>query len=80
VFLVGALPVWLLAYASLQVSPEVMISFVVQAMCQYSVAGAAIGTVAAYPAERSAAEDTGRHPDFSELTASQRGRRGRACR
>src|SRR6516225_2322746 len=57
VFLVGALPVWLLAYASFQVSPEVMASFVLQAMCQYSAAGAAIGAVAGHPAEQVAAAD-----------------------
>jgi len=50
VFLVGALPVWLLAYASFQLSPEVMVSFVLQAACQYSAAGAAVGAVAGHPA------------------------------
>jgi hypothetical protein len=51
VFLVGALPVWLLAYASFSVSPEVMAWFVLQAAFQYLAAGAAIGAVAAYRAE-----------------------------
>jgi hypothetical protein len=52
VFLVGSLPVYLLAYAAFQVSPEVIVSWVAQSLCQYLAAGAAMGAVAG-PAERS---------------------------
>jgi hypothetical protein len=47
VFLVGALPVWALAYAVFSVSPEVMASFVIQSVCQYLAAGAAVGAARA---------------------------------
>lgn len=46
VFALGALPVWLLMYASVRVSPEVMLSFVVRSVCQYAAAGVAVGAVA----------------------------------
>lgn len=46
VFLVGSLPVFLLAFASFQVSPDVIISWVLQSTCQYLAAGAAVGWVA----------------------------------
>ena len=48
-FLVGALPVYLLAYASFRVSPEVIASWTGQAACQYSAAGAAVGWIARRP-------------------------------
>jgi len=50
VFLVGSLPVYLLAYAAFQVSPEVISWWVAQSLCQYLAAGAALGAVAG-PAE-----------------------------
>ena len=46
VFAVGSLPVYLLAFASFQVSPEVVAAWVVQSACQYTAAGAAVGWVA----------------------------------
>jgi hypothetical protein len=45
VFVVGALPVWALAYAAFAVSPGVMASFVIQSLSQYLAAGAAVGAV-----------------------------------
>jgi hypothetical protein len=46
VFVVGSLPVYLLAFASFQVSPEVIVSWIVQSLTQYGCAGMAIGCVA----------------------------------
>ena len=46
VFAVGSLPVYLLAYASFQVSPEVIASWVAQSACQYTAAGGSVGWVA----------------------------------
>jgi hypothetical protein len=46
VFLVGSLPVYLLAFASFQVSQGVMTCWVAQSLCQYVAAGAAVGAVA----------------------------------
>jgi len=46
VFCVGSLPVFLLAFASFQVSVEIMLSWIVQNLCQYLAAGVAIGAVA----------------------------------
>jgi hypothetical protein len=46
VFVVGSLPVYLLAFASFQVSPEVILSWVVQSLAQYVLAGMALGCVA----------------------------------
>lgn len=46
VFLVGSLPVYSLAYASFQVSFDVILSWVAQSACQYMIAGAATGWVA----------------------------------
>jgi hypothetical protein len=43
VFLVGSLPVYLLMFASFAVSPEIIVSWVVQSLCQYTVAGVAVG-------------------------------------
>ena len=43
VFVVGSLPVYLLAFASFQVSPEVIGAWVAQSLCQYAAAGAAVG-------------------------------------
>jgi hypothetical protein len=56
VFVVGSLPVYLLAYAAFQVSLQVIGSWVAQSLCQYLAAGAALGAVAG-PAERNAAAD-----------------------
>ena len=47
VFLVGSLPVFLLAFASFKVSPEVIGCWVAQNLCQCVAAGAAIGALAA---------------------------------
>ena len=44
VFFVGSLPVFLLAFAAVQISPEVMAVWVAQSLCQYAAAGVAIGT------------------------------------
>ena len=46
IFLVGSLPVFLLAFASFQVSVEIIVTWIVQNLCQYLAAGVAIGTVA----------------------------------
>lgn len=46
VFLVGSLPVYLLAFASFQVSAEVVACWVVQSACQYAAAGAVVGAIA----------------------------------
>jgi hypothetical protein len=46
VFVVGSLPVYLLAFASFEVSPEVIAAWVAQSACQYTAAGAALGWVA----------------------------------
>jgi hypothetical protein len=46
VFLVGSLPVYMLAYAAFSVSPGVIGSWVAQSLCQYLAAGAAIGWIA----------------------------------
>jgi hypothetical protein len=45
VFLVGSLPVYLLAFASFQVSPEVIFAWTVQSLAQYALAGMALGCV-----------------------------------
>jgi hypothetical protein len=47
VFVVGALPVYLLSYAAFRVSPEVMLCWVVQSLSQYALAGVVLGRVAA---------------------------------
>lgn len=46
VFLVGSLPIFLIAYASFAVSVEIVASWVLQNACQYLLAGAAVGVVA----------------------------------
>ena len=46
VFCVGSLPVFLLAFASFQMSVEMFLSWIVQNLCQYLAAGVAIGAVA----------------------------------
>jgi hypothetical protein len=46
VFLVGSLPVFLIAYASFTASVEVIASWALQSACQYVLAGAAVGIVA----------------------------------
>jgi hypothetical protein len=46
VFLVGSLPVYLLAFASFQVSREIIVSWIVQSLTQYMLAGMAVGSVA----------------------------------
>lgn len=46
IFLVGSLPVFLLAFASFQMSVEVIVTWIVQNLCQYLAAGVAIGAVA----------------------------------
>jgi hypothetical protein len=46
VFCVGSLPVFLLTFASFQMSVEIMLSWIVQNLCQYLAAGVAIGAVA----------------------------------
>ena len=43
VFVVGSLPVYALNFASFQVSAGVVASWVLQSMCQYSLAGLALG-------------------------------------
>jgi hypothetical protein len=46
VFVVGSLPVYLLAFASFEVSPEVIAWWIAQSASQYLAAGVAIGAVA----------------------------------
>ena len=46
VFLVGSLPIFLIAYASFTVSVEIIASWVLQNACQYLLAGASVGVVA----------------------------------
>lgn len=46
VFLVGSLPVYLLAFASFRVTPDVIVSWIAQSACQYLAAGFAIGLAA----------------------------------
>jgi hypothetical protein len=46
VFLVGSLPIFLIAYASFTVSVEVIGAWVLQNACQYLLAGASVGVVA----------------------------------
>ena len=46
VFLVGSLPIFLIAHASFAASVEVIASWVLQSACQYVLAGAAVGIVA----------------------------------
>jgi hypothetical protein len=46
VFLVGSLPVFLLAYASFNVSRMVIASWIIQNSCQYLAAGLAVALVA----------------------------------
>jgi hypothetical protein len=46
VFLVGSLPVFLVAYASFTVSAEVVASWVLQNACQYLLAGVSVDVVA----------------------------------
>ena len=45
VFAVGSLPVYLLAFASFRVSPEVIVAWIAQSATQYAVAGMALGCV-----------------------------------
>jgi hypothetical protein len=45
-FLVGSLPVFLLAFASFRVSPDVIASWSLQNACQYLAAGAVVGWLA----------------------------------
>lgn len=45
VFVVGSLPVYVLNFASFQVSVEMILSWIVQGMTQYVVAGIALGYV-----------------------------------
>ena len=42
----GSLPVFVLAFASFQVSAEVIVTWIVQNLCQYLAAGIALGAVA----------------------------------
>ena len=46
VFVVGSLPVFLLIFASLQVSAEILVTWVIQSLAQYLSAGMAVGAVA----------------------------------
>lgn len=46
VFLAGSLPVFVLAFASFQVSAEIISLWILQNLCQYLVAGVAVGMVA----------------------------------
>ena len=43
VFVVGSLPVYALNYASFQVSGGVVVCWIIQSFCQYSLAGLALG-------------------------------------
>ncbi|NQT92400.1 MAG: hypothetical protein HQ559_06540 [Lentisphaerae bacterium] len=46
VFVVGSLPIYLLEFASLQVSGEIIVSWAMQSLAQYVLAGSALGCVA----------------------------------
>jgi len=46
VFVVGSFPVHLLAFASFQVSGEIIVSWTIQSLAQYVLAGSAVGCVA----------------------------------
>jgi|GEM_PF-675704 len=46
IFCVGSLPVFILTFASFQVSAEVIVTWIVQNLCQYLAAGIALGAVA----------------------------------
>jgi hypothetical protein len=46
VFLVGSLPIFLIAYASFTMSAEIIASWVLQNACQYLLAGASVAVVA----------------------------------
>jgi hypothetical protein len=46
VFLVGSLPIFLIAYASFTVSAEIIASWLLQNACQYLLAGVSVGVVA----------------------------------
>jgi hypothetical protein len=46
VFLVGSLPIFLIAYASFTVSGEIIASWIVQNACQYLLSGVSVGIVA----------------------------------
>jgi hypothetical protein len=46
VFLVGSLPVYVIAYASFAVPWKVIASWITQSVCQYLAAGVAVGLVA----------------------------------
>ncbi len=45
-FLIGSFPVFLLAFASFQLSTSVIATWIAQSFCQYIAAGAAVGVVA----------------------------------
>jgi hypothetical protein len=45
VFALGSLPVYLLVFASFQVSPEVILCWIAQSFAQYTLAGMALGCV-----------------------------------
>jgi hypothetical protein len=45
VFVVGSLPVYLLAFAAFQVTPEVILSWIAQSLAQYILAGMTLGCV-----------------------------------
>jgi hypothetical protein len=45
VFVVGSLPVFLLIFASLQVSGEILVTWVIQSLAQYLSAGMVVGAV-----------------------------------
>jgi hypothetical protein len=46
VFLVGSLPIFLIAYATFTVSVEIIASWVLQNACQYLLSGVLVGVVA----------------------------------
>jgi hypothetical protein len=45
-FLVGSLPIFLIAYASFAVSAEIIASWILQNACQYLLAGVSVGVIA----------------------------------
>ena len=46
VFIIGSFPVFSLVFASFQVSPEVILTWISQSCCQYVAAGMTIGIIA----------------------------------
>jgi hypothetical protein len=71
VFLVGSLPIFLIAYASLAMSVEIIVSWLLQNACQYLLAGASVGLVADLGRSVQQVNDGGRGPTCGPTRAAQ---------